>query len=88
MAAVSCTAITGETDTTVKAKHGVPGGAVTETTTLTAIDTKKRKATISFEDGSSKKFSVRPDIDLSKHKIGEKVVFRSNESYAISLQKP
>jgi len=182
MAAVSCTTITGETETTVKAKQGVPGGAVTETTTLTAtvtgidtakrkvtmvtkkgekftvkagpeivnfdqirigdqlkavfteetvirmakpgekvndeaygtlgvadvgskpglgitdtiqyagtvtaIDTKKRKATISFEDGSSKKFTVRPDIDLSKHKVGEKVVFRSSESYAVSLQKP
>ena len=182
MAATSCTTITGETDTAVKAKLGVPGGEVVKTTrinatvtgidtakrkvtlvtkdgekfavkagpevvnfdqirigdqlkvtyveetvirmakpgekvddeaygtlgiaklgakpglnmsdtiqytgTVTAIDTKKRKATLSFEDGSSKKFSVRPDIDLSKHKIGEKVVFRSTESYAVKLEKP
>lgn len=182
MAAVSCATITGESETTVKATKGEPGGAVTETTTITAtvtgidtakrrvtmvtrknerftikagpevvnfdqirigdqlnavlieeivirmakpgekihdeaygtmgvaevgakpgikmtdtiqytgtvtaIDTKKRKATLSFEDGSSKKFTVRPDVDLGKHKVGERVVFRSTESYAVSLKKP
>jgi Cu/Ag efflux protein CusF len=174
MAAVSCATITGESETTAKVTKGEPGGAVTETTTITAkrrvtmvtrknekftvkagpevvnfdqirigdqlnavlieetvirmakpgeriydeaygtmgvaevgakpglkmtdtiqytgtvtaIDTKKRKATLSFEDGSSKKFTVRPDVDLSKHKVGERVVFRSTESYAVSLKKP
>lgn len=182
MAAVSCTTITGETNTAVKAKPGVPGGEVVQTTTvnatvtgvdttkrkvtlvtkdgkkfnvkagpevvnfdqirvgdqlkatfteevvirmakpgekiddeifgsidtapagskpslkmsdtvqysatITKIDTKRRKVTLSFDDGSKKKFPVRDDLDLSQRKVGEKVVFRSTEVYAISLKKP
>jgi hypothetical protein len=182
MAATSCITITGETDTAIKAKHGVPGGEVVKTTTINAtvtgidsakckvtlvtkdgekfavkagpevvnfdqirigdqlkatyteeiiirmakpgekvadetyvtadlakvggkpgvstsdtaqyvgtviaIDAKKRKATLQFADGSSKKFDVRPDIDLTKHSVGEKVILRSTESMAIKLEKP
>ena len=55
---------------------------------LKAIDTKKRKATLLFSDGVSKKYDVRPDVDLSKRKIGEKVIIRVPESTAVRLQKP
>lgn len=182
MAATSCTSITGETETIVKAEEGVPGAEVTETTTfkatvtgidatkrkvtlvssegkklnftagpevrnfdqieigdqltvsltekiiirmakpgekvedkaygtvdlpgqgskpslkmsdtfqssatITAIDAKRRKVTLQFVDGSTKKFPVRDDLNLAERKIGEKVVIRSNEVYEIILEKP
>lgn len=69
-----------------------PGAAVGETTqvtaTVAAIDSKRRKVTLRFNDGSSKKIQVRDDIDLSKHKVGEKVVIRYTEAFAIKVDKP
>jgi hypothetical protein len=53
-----------------------------------AIDLEKRKATLQFEDGSTETFSVRPDIDLSRHQVGERVVFRVTEMIAIGIEKP
>ena len=55
--------------------------------TVTAIDQKKRKVTLTFSDGSSAKFDVRSDIDLSKHHVGEKVLIRLTESLAVSMKK-
>jgi hypothetical protein len=55
--------------------------------TVTAIDAKKRKATLKFSDGSTGKFDVRSDIDLSKHHTGEKVLIRLTESLAVSMKK-
>jgi hypothetical protein len=73
-------------------KGAQPGGLVAETVqvtaTVTAIDRTNRTATLQFEDGSSKTFPVRDDIDLSKRKVGEKVVFRATEMIAISVEKP
>lgn len=69
-----------------------PAGLVAETAqvtaTVTAINTTKRTATLRFEDGTTKTFPVRDDIDLSMRKIGEKVVFRVTEMIAISVEKP
>ena len=69
-----------------------PAGLVAEaarvTATVTAIDTTKRTATLRFEDGTTKTFPVRDDIDLSKRKVGEKVVFLVTEMIAISVEKP
>ena len=53
-----------------------------------AIDPGKRTATLRFEDGSTKTFPVRDDIDLSLRKVGEKVVFLVTEMIAISVEKP
>ena len=61
---------------------------VQATATVTKIDMKKRKATLQFSDGSTKKVSVRKDVDLSKRKVGEKVVIRTTEVFAILLEKP
>jgi hypothetical protein len=73
-------------------KGAKPGGVVAETTritaTVTAIDAEKRTATLRFEDGSTKTFPVRSDVDLAKRKVGEKVVFRLTETLAISVAKP
>jgi len=56
--------------------------------TITAINTKKRKVTLGFSDGSSANFDVRSDIDLSKYHTGEKVLIRLTESLAVSMKKP
>lgn len=73
-------------------KGAQPGGLVAETVQVTAkviaIDQTNRTATLQFEDGSSKIFSVRDDIDLSQRKVGEKVVFQVTEMIAISVEKP
>lgn len=73
-------------------KGARPGGLVAETTQVTAkvaaIDLIKRTATLRFEDGSTKTFPVRSDVDLSKRKVGEQVVFRVTEMIAISVGKP
>jgi hypothetical protein len=69
-----------------------PGGLVAEavqlTATVTAIDRTHRTATLEFEDGSTKTFPVRDDIDLSQREVGEKVVFQVTEMVAISVEKP
>ena len=74
------------------AKGAKPGGLVAQVTqvigTVEAIDPAKRTATLRFEDGSTKTYSVREDIELSRHKAGERVVFRHTEMIAISVEKP
>ena len=73
-------------------KGAQPGGVVAATTqvtaTVTAIDPASRTATLRFEDGHTKTFPVRDDIDLSLRKVGEKVVFLVTEMIAISVEKP
>jgi hypothetical protein len=73
-------------------KGARPGGLVAETAQITAtvaaIDRENRTATLEFEDGSTKTFPVRDDIDLSQRKVGETVVFSATEMIAISVEKP
>ena len=72
-------------------KGAQPGGLVAETiqvtATVRAIDRSNRTATLQFEDGSTKIFPVRDDIDLSRRKVGEMVVFQHTEMIAISVEK-
>ncbi len=72
-------------------KGAKPGGVVAQVTqviaTVTAIDRTNRTATLRFDDGSTKTFPVREDIDLSQHNVGERVVFRHTEMVAISVEK-
>lgn len=69
-----------------------PGAAVKQTMqvtgTVTKIDGKRRTVTLRFSDGSSGRFAVRDDIDLAKHKVGEKVVIRVKEAFAVKMEKP
>ena len=68
-----------------------PGAIMAETFVVTAkvvdIDQDKRTATIQFKDGETKTIAVRDDIDLSKHKIGDQVVFQITEMIAIKVEK-
>jgi starvation-inducible outer membrane lipoprotein len=68
-----------------------PGGIVAETAKVTAtvanINEADRTATLKFEDGSMKVFPVRDDIDLSRHKAGERVVFLITEMIAIAVER-
>ena len=69
-----------------------PGGILAEviqvTAKVTAIDVERRKATLQFEDGSIRTVAVRPDVDLSKRKVGDQVVLRLTEALAIRVDKP
>lgn len=68
-----------------------PAAIAAETTTVTAdvvaIDQEKRTATLKFSDGETKTVSVRDDVDLSQHKVGEQVVFQMTEMVAINVVK-
>jgi hypothetical protein len=82
----------GQADVVALAPKGAkPGGVVAQTTqvigTVVAIDRTKRTAKLRFEDGTVKTFPVRDDIDLSRHEVGERVVFRVTEMVAISVEK-
>jgi len=73
----------------VGAKPGAMAAETAQVTaTVSAIDLKHHKATLRFADGSTKTVAVRQDVDLTKRKIGEKVVIRSTEMFAILLEKP
>jgi len=73
-------------------KGAQPAGLVAETTqvtgTIAGIDPEKHTATLRFEDGSTRTFPVRPDVDLSQRRIGEQVVFQLTEMIAINVEKP
>jgi hypothetical protein len=69
-----------------------PGGLMAETTQVTAkvvaIDAEQHRATLQFEDGSLRTVPVRPDVDLAKRKVGDRVVIRITEALAIQVAKP
>jgi hypothetical protein len=69
-----------------------PGALAAETVqiigTITAMDASKRTATLKFEDGVSKTFPVRDDVDLARRKIGDRVVFQVTEMIAIEIEQP
>lgn len=73
-------------------KGDQPGGLVAETVQVTAkviaIDAAKRLATLRFENGSTEILPIRDDVDLSRRKVGEQVVFRVTEMIAIRVEKP
>jgi len=58
------------------------------TAKVTAINAEQHTATLQFEDGSTRKVAVRPDVDLSKRKVGDKVAIRTTEALAIRVVKP
>jgi hypothetical protein len=73
-------------------KGAKPGAIMAETTQVTAkvtaINAEQHTATLQFEDGSTRTVAVRPDVDLSKRKIGDKVVIRTTGALAIRVVKP
>jgi carbon starvation protein CstA len=69
-----------------------PGGAISdtvqETGKIAAIDTKTRKVTFVFQDGTSHKTKVGEHIDLAKAKVGDSVTIRHTQGIAVSVEKP
>lgn len=67
-----------------------PGVFVAETVTITAdviaIDKEKHTATLKFKDGNKQTYTVREDVDLSQHKVGEVVVLTLTEAVAINVE--
>jgi hypothetical protein len=72
-------------------KGAQPGGIVADVTqvtgTVVVLDALSRSATLQFEDGTTKVFPVRDDIDLSQRRIGEQVVFQVTQMVAIDVTK-
>jgi len=70
---------------------GQPGGLAAETTQITAkvvaTDLAKHTATLEFEDGIIQTFT-RADVDMTRLKLGDKVVFRITDMVAIWVDKP
>jgi hypothetical protein len=58
------------------------------TGSVIAIDHEARTATLRFADGSTQTFPVREDVDLSRRKVGEHVVFQITEMFALDVTKP
>jgi hypothetical protein len=73
-------------------KGAKPGGLTAETqqytATITALNLKRRQATLRFPDGTARTFAVRKDVDLNQRKVGEKVVIRVTAAMAIAVEKP
>jgi len=71
------------------AKPGVVMADTVEVTAkVTAVDLERHEATLLFQDGTSKTVPVRPDVDLTRAKLGEEVVIRSTQSVALLVEKP
>lgn len=76
----------------VAPKGAKPGALMAETQTYTAtisaIDLKRRRATLLFPDGTTRTFVVRQDVDLAQRQVGEAVAIRVAVAMALSLEKP
>jgi hypothetical protein len=69
-----------------------PGGLAVETTQVTArllaVDSAKRTATLGLPDGTTEIFPIREDVDLSRLRVGDQVIFRVTGMIAIWIEKP
>lgn len=72
-------------------KGGTPGAIMATTkqvtATVTSIDLANHTAMLTFPDGQTHKVVVRPDVDLTKRKVGEKVVIRKTDAFALRVDK-
>jgi len=77
----------------LRAPKGAHPGAMSAetfqtTATVTAIDTAKRTATMKFVDGDTATVPVRPDVDLTKYKVGDSVVIRITQQLMLLVERP
>jgi hypothetical protein len=71
------------------AKPGVMVGEAYEiTANVTSIDMINRKATLKFVDGQTMTVTARPDVDLTKYKVGDTVVIRVTATLTVLVEKP
>jgi hypothetical protein len=72
-------------------KGAKPGGVIATTVqvsaTVTGINLKRHRTTLQFPDGTTHTVAVRKDVDLTQRKVGEKVVIRTTEAMALSMEK-
>jgi|GEM_PF-2322987 len=68
-----------------------PAGVVVSSTKITskitALDAKARTATLTLESGEAEVFNVRPDVDMTKYKVGQEVVFLITDLLALEVHK-
>jgi hypothetical protein len=66
-----------------------PAGVVVQSAQLTAelieINPTERTAVVRFEDGTTRKVQVRPDVKMEEHKVGEKIVIFVTDTLAIEV---
>jgi hypothetical protein len=69
-----------------------PGGVFAESyevvALVTAIDSTARTADLKCADGSTHTVKVRPDVDLSRYKVGDSVVVRVSASLGVLAAMP
>ena len=74
------------------AENPSPGVLRADTLQRTAkvgtVNTKRRQVVLLFEDGTSKAFLVRKDVDLRQVKPGDEVIIRTTSSVVLSRVKP
>lgn len=82
---------TGSAAAELAALGAKPGGSVSGTlqtaATVVEIDSQQRKVKLQYNDGTTKTVPVRDDIDLSKHRTGEKVIIRLTGALAVRMEK-
>src|SRR4051812_29134494 len=82
--------VTSTTSVAPPTRGDQPGGKFVETqqytATITALKPKRHQATLHFPDGTTKKFIVRNDVDLTQRKVGEKVAVHVTVAVAISVE--
>jgi len=73
-------------------KGAKPGAMVAEmyeiVATVKSIDSINRKASLQFADGQTRIVNVRPDVDLSRYKVGDSVVIRVSTALTVLAQAP
>jgi len=83
---------TSETGSVALAPKGAKPGAIMantieSTARIEALDMKHRKVTLRFQDGETKTFNVRKDVDMTKAQLGQEVLIQYTESVAIKVEK-
>jgi hypothetical protein len=63
------------------------GKTMQMTARVIAIDSENHTTTLRFADGSTETLAVRNDVDLSRRKVGDEVLFRVTEMIALHLVK-
>ena len=73
-------------------KAATPGGVIAETyesvATVAAIDTADRTVSLKFTDGRTHTVPARPDVDLSRYKVGDNVVIRVTSTLSVLVSRP
>lgn len=73
-------------------KGAKPGALVAEMYEIVAavksIDQSARTAALEFSDGQTRTVKVRPDVDLSRYKVGDNVVIRVSAALTVVAETP